>query len=265
MSGKLQRIRPAVNPLDKTTIVSIYPKKISFRNYTVFPGVFEMREGTVEKPAILVLGTSFWTYNNYEANQSIDIPSSSIEMANSFVNDYCIGLHCYTPEHAMPGLFFMPGDYTRETLKQHSEWESRKRIALDRQENWYRKLVEEADVLWSRTDGNPRAIHADMRRAAEYFQLKDKPWMANQSNMLKKACPYCGYMRLPTFPKCSNCHEIIDIEAYKNLQDFAKLGNSAEVAPVVSNSNVASRNPIIGPASAKAAETKPSEENIGNR
>ena len=44
-------IRAAVNPLDKSTVVSILPKPIPARYPTIQPGIFEFKPGTFENPA----------------------------------------------------------------------------------------------------------------------------------------------------------------------------------------------------------------------
>lgn len=49
-------IRSIPNPLDKSTIVNIYPREILEVNHTLSPGVFQIPAGTYEKPGLLVIG-----------------------------------------------------------------------------------------------------------------------------------------------------------------------------------------------------------------
>ena len=57
-------IRAPINPLDKSTVVSILPKQISERKITIQPGIFEISPGSFDNPAILVVGPSSWWRRN---------------------------------------------------------------------------------------------------------------------------------------------------------------------------------------------------------
>ena len=54
--GKRRLIRSARNPMDKCTIVSIFPKEINEIKHTIEPGRFVIPPGTFEKPAVLTVG-----------------------------------------------------------------------------------------------------------------------------------------------------------------------------------------------------------------
>ena len=110
-------IRAPVNPMDKSTVVSILPKSIFERKITIQPGIFELFPGTFENPAILVVGSSSW-WREVDIDQPLlEIPISSIQIADSIVKDYCNGLLACNMDDMMPGLFYLPGEYTVERVK----------------------------------------------------------------------------------------------------------------------------------------------------
>src|ERR1700682_3034442 len=76
-------IRTSKNPLDKCTIVSIFPKAIDEVKHTIEPGKFHIAAGTFEEPAILVVGSSSW-WKDIDVDQPmLEIPVSSIQIADS--------------------------------------------------------------------------------------------------------------------------------------------------------------------------------------
>src|SRR6266576_4523463 len=85
-------IRAMKNPMDKCTIVSIFPKVIDEVKYTIEPGRFHIEPGTFEKPSILVVGSSSWWREIDVEQPMLEIPNSSIQIAESVIKDYCNGL-----------------------------------------------------------------------------------------------------------------------------------------------------------------------------
>lgn len=214
-------IRSVHNPLDKSTIVSIYPKEIHEIKPTIQPGKFVIPAGNYEKPGILVIGPSSWM-KELEHNQPLlEIPQNSMIMADSIIKDYCNGLLGFSSD-SMPGLFFIPGQKSLFDIKK--EHRDLLDVAQVRQNNWYTGLVQEADKLWARSNGNPTSISDDMRMAAQELQLKDKAWMQDFNTLELKNCPACGFMRNSNYPVCSNCHYVVDPVAYKTLgSGFAQV------------------------------------------
>ena len=51
-------IRATVNPMDKSTIVSIYPREIIEYKHTTQPSRFQLLPGSKEKPSLLVVNLS---------------------------------------------------------------------------------------------------------------------------------------------------------------------------------------------------------------
>lgn len=207
-------IRAEVNPLDKSTIVSIYPKPVKSINDTVFPGRFIIPPGKLEKPSLFVVGSSSWWKELEDDQPLLEIPVSSIQMANSIITDFCNGLLSCNMGDTMPGLFFVPGELSLQEIK--TKYPTQFQKAVDNQKRYFLELVKRGDVDWSRTNGNPLAISDDMRLAARELGIT-KEWLADFQNVEMIRCVACGAMRNPSYPICGACHNVIDVEAYKKL------------------------------------------------
>lgn len=214
-------VRREPNPLDKCTIVSIYPKKIREVKYTIEPGTFVIEPGTMENPSTLIIGPSSWWKEIDDKQPLLEIPNSSVAIADSVIRDYCSGLVGYRERDAMPGLFFVPGEF--DTIQIKIKYSQALKLAESKQKNWWMNLISMADILWARSNGNPLSISDDARMGAEQLQLKDKPWMQDFSTISMVQCKACGHLKNPKFPVCPNCKAIDDPEAAKALGlEFAR-------------------------------------------
>lgn len=208
-------VRAPINPMDKSTVVSIYPKKIIEEKPTIQPGRFAIAAGSYENPSILVIGSSSWWREIDEQQPLLEIPVSSVQVAQSIVVDYCNGLLACNMSDKMPGLFVVPGEQTVDKIKK--DFKALLDKANENQIRWYKELVMIADTLWSRTNGNPLAISDDMRLAAQELKIQDKPWMQDFSTVTLTNCPACGQLRNNTFPVCANCKTILDKDKFDKL------------------------------------------------
>jgi len=208
-------IRAPINPLDKSTIVSVFPRRITEVKHTIQPGRFVIEPGTYEKPAILVVGSSSWWKEMDEGQPSLEIPTGSPTIAESVIRDYSNGLLACNMGDAQPGLFYVPGEYDVPGIFENFPEELE--TAKARQKNWYAALIEFADVLWAQSDGNPRAISDEMKLAAHDLNLKDKPWLKDFQTMQLENCPVCGQLWNSVYPMCSHCRTIIDKDKYAAL------------------------------------------------
>lgn len=207
--------RAPVNPLDRSTVVSIYPREIDEIKHTIEPGRFIISPGSYDRPATLVVTPSSWWKELEEDQPLLEITNSSIQVANSIVKDYCNGLLACNMSDSMPGLFFIPGEIPVVELKgKHKGHLDR---ARDNQKRWYANLVKMADALWARSNGNPLTISDDMRLAARELGFNTKEWLQDFQNVEMVRCVACGAMRNPAYPVCQSCHAIVDTEAAKKL------------------------------------------------
>ena len=202
---KRQPMRAPVNPLDKSTVVSIFPKNIEEIKPTIQPGRFVLGPGSYEKPALLTVGPSSWWKETDVDQPLIEIPQSSIQIADSIVKDYCNGILACNSIDAMPGLFYVPGEYDSASLMKNFLPELNK--ALVKQRNWYSILIKMADSLWARSNGNPAAISDDMRMAAKELNVHEtKDWMKDHQMLEMVRCKACGALKNPVYPVCGSCH-----------------------------------------------------------
>jgi|SRR5262245_5456680 len=196
-------IRGPVNPMDKSTVVSIYPKEIHEKKITLQPGEFHIMPGTYETPAVLVVGTSSWWREIDEEQPLLEIPVSSIQIADSIVRDYNNGVFGCDMSESMPGLFYVPGEYDVAGIKKNFQKELD--LAQRRQLNFYSTLIRIADALWARSNGNPMAISDDMRMAAQALNQKTKDWMKDFQMVEMTRCKACGALKNPQYPICATC------------------------------------------------------------
>ena len=214
-------IRAAVNPMDKSTVVSILPKPILERKSTIQPGFFNLNPGTFDNPAILVVGPSSWWREVDEGQPLLEIPVSSIQIADSVVRDYCNGLLACNMDNLMPGIFYVPGEFTVEKVKKECALLLTK--AQANQKRWFLELVRIADILWSRSNGNPLSISDDARLACRELNITNKPWLGDLQTAELIRCVACGSLRNSQFPICQTCKAIADPEMAKRLEiQFAK-------------------------------------------
>jgi hypothetical protein len=207
-------IRGPVNPLDKTTICSIYPSEIIETKPTISPGRFLIPAGSYEKPSILVVGPSSWWREIDEEQPLLEIPVSSVQVADSVIKDYCNGILGCNMADAMPGLFYVLGEHTVADIQK--SYKTELDATLMKQRNWYSMLIKLADSLWARSNGNPLAISDSMRVAAkEMNQLKD--WMKDFKMLETVRCKACGGLLNPMYPVCPTCKAINDPAKAKEL------------------------------------------------
>jgi hypothetical protein len=212
---KRRTIRSTPNPLDKSTIVSIFPQIVDEVKHTIQPGRFIIEAGSYDKPAILIVGPSS-TWRDVDPEQPlIEIPIGSIQIADSVVRDFCSGLIGCNMANIMPGLFYLQGAKTLDVIKKEHKVDLDN--AREHQRNWYQELVKMADIDWARTNGNPVAISNLAKLAAKELQLKEKPWMKDYSQMELVNCPACGNMVRPGFAVCANCKTVVDAELYAKM------------------------------------------------
>lgn len=198
--------RAPVNPLDKATLVSIFPLNIDESKCTLQPGRWKIEAGTYDKPTTLTILPSSW-WREIDAEQPLlEIPVASILIADSIVRDYCVGLLGCDMGDRMPGLFYIPGEFNSAKIK--LEYKNLLDIADKKQKNWYSELVKTGDVAWARTNGNPLAVNELMKMAAHELGIEDRDWMKAYKAVTLIRCFACGTLKNPQFPVCPSCRAV---------------------------------------------------------
>lgn len=203
------------NPLDQSTVVSIFPVDVVEVKPTIQPGIFKIPKGSYENPSVLVVGSSSWWREIDEHQPLLEIPNSSVQIAQSIVVDYSQGLFCYSKGNSEPGLFWVPGSFDAAGIKKNFKKELDLQNTLQR--TWYTEVVKMADVLWSRSSNNPLSINQLMKIAAEQLGLKNKAWMQDFTTIHMGNCPACGSLHNPIFPICAVCKYVVNKDRAKEL------------------------------------------------
>jgi|SRR6186713_2571542 len=212
---KRRTVAAPVNAMDKSTIVSIFPKHILEKKPTIQPGIFEIKPGSYLSPSILVVGSSSWWKEIDENQPLLEIPHSSVVVADSIIKDYCNGIVACDMADNMPGLFYIPGTFTVDDIKKLHRAELD--IANFKQRNWFTALVKMADALWARSGGNSLSISDEMKIAARELNLVNKEWLKDYQTMDLIRCVACGHLKNPLYPICSNCKAVSDPVKAKEL------------------------------------------------
>lgn len=199
-------IRSMKNPMDRCTIVSILDKDITEFKHTIEPGKFYIPAGTYDKPSTLVVGPSSW-WREIDLDQPmLEIPVSSIAIAESVIRDYCNGMLGCNMSSAMPGLFFVMGEIKSIDIKvKYKDILDKTKL---KQDEWFKVLVRAADSLWSRANGNPLVISDEMRLAARSLNMNDKMWLKDFQTVEKIPCKGCGNLNNPLYAVCPVCKAI---------------------------------------------------------
>lgn len=204
--SKRRLIRSVKNPMDKCTIVSIFPKAIDEVKYTIEPGKFHVDAGSLENPAILVVGSSSWWKDVDVEQPMLEMQRSSIEVADAVVVDYCGSMLACNMADCMPGLFFVLGAATKAEIKM--KYKDKLNEVNEKQNNWYKILIRLADSLWARSNGNPLVVSDEMRLAARSLNFNEKPWLKDFVTIEKIPCKGCGTLKHPDYPVCPICKTI---------------------------------------------------------
>jgi len=215
---KIQVMRAPVNPLDKATIISIYPDAIISINPTIFPGTFTIPGATLDDFNILVVGTSYWVKEMPDDQPYLEMVVPATEVARSIIEDWgnnVLGIG----ENRSPGLFYIPGEFNKTTIKTHPDFAVKLGTAKSRQKNWMLELVSIADKFWVRTNGQPAAIPDTCKMAARYLNINEKEWL-NKNEAISELvkCVACGSLRNNAYPVCPTCKAVVDVEKAKLLK-----------------------------------------------
>lgn len=213
-AAKRRTVRQPDNPLDKSTVISIFPLDILSEKITLQPGTWRIPAGTPQKPSLTTILPSSWWKDVDPDQPYIEIPVSSLLIAASIVDDYCTGLYCCDMGEIRPGLFWVPGEKTLEQIKK--EHKNLLDLAETRQKNWFVELVKNADAVWAQSNGNPRGIGKLEKIACKELGF-NREWMHSTVQAEFVKCVACGNLRDASYPICASCKTVVDVEKAKSL------------------------------------------------
>lgn len=197
----------------KATIVSLYP--LEFHEFIpfLFPSVYHIDASDGKTPKILEIGEAFYLVPNptSEDMPPLRITKSATSVADSLVRDF-LNASMYADDDAHPAVFYLPDSWNSDSvMKNHRD---KVNAALEKQKNWFKKLVLLADDDWQKY--HQHKMITDLQRLAAKLLNIDREWTALE--VLPLSCPACNTKVVPTQAVCHNCRCIINPEAYKNLK-----------------------------------------------
>lgn len=211
------------NPLDKSTIVSLFPKEIIEFKPTIFPGKFIIPAAERDSFSLLTVeGASWYMPSAVERMPPMEIQVNSVELAKSIVNDYLSSIYLGDSTRG-PGLFYVLGKHDKKSILGYSDPVTKQtfgdmlEVSKAKQKRWFLALIDASDRDWSKYGGSPLAILEDAKIAAELLGMGDKPWMANIQASNLSPCPACGEMINLNYPVCKHCHNIVNAGKAKEL------------------------------------------------
>lgn len=211
------------NPMDVTTIVSIYPRDIIDEKPTMFPARYVIKAAPIGGFSLThIKGASFFIPSSIERQPPTEVQVNSMALTESILRDSIPTMNLVTAGHR-PGIFAIPGNHDKITvnLYKHADGRTFKELlemANEWQQAYWADVMNEADSFWASTNGNPKSIPEDARLAAKILGMeKSKPWMNNVIASEMSNCRACGEMINPAFPVCKHCHAILDVKKAEEL------------------------------------------------
>lgn len=212
------------NPADKATIVSIFPKLIVEIKPTIFPSRYDIPAADKDDFSLLVIeSASYYIPSTVEKMPPTEIQINSAALAQSIIDDYLSAIWLSSRGLRSPGVFWIPGAWSKKNILGYVDengvsFQQMLDKAKEAQKLWFLEIMNAADELWARSNGNPRAIPEDARLAADILQVSSqKAWMSNQIASNLNNCPSCGEMINLNYPVCKFCHAVIDAAKAKEL------------------------------------------------
>lgn len=194
------------------TIVSVFPQEVNeFKPFT--DGHFKIPAATKGDIEVIVVKTNSFSVYIDEHRGALKIPIEADEVARSVVEDYVSTHLGYGPE-ACPGLFWVPGSFTKEQVK--AQFKDKIAQAERLQNNWFGELVKIADDSWG-VYHKHNAISDLMRVAADRLGLQ-REWMIKVAGDNVITCPACGKDNLKGTAICMNCRCVLDESKAKSLK-----------------------------------------------
>ena len=216
------------NPMDKTTIVSVYPREIIDTKPTLFPSRFIIPPAPQDSFSLLVIsGASYFIPSPIDKQPPTEVQVNSMMLAESILHDSIPSMNLVSATHR-PGVFAIPGEFNKTTILKyvHADGRSFQQLineAKEWQQSYWTDIMNEADYFWSSSNGNPKAIPEDAKLAAKILGIeKTKPWMSNVVASELINCRFCGEMINPNFPICKHCHHVVDEKKYKTLNPIVE-------------------------------------------
>jgi uncharacterized secreted protein with C-terminal beta-propeller domain len=151
-----------------------------------------------------------------ETRPNIIVPETSESIARSICQDFKTGVPHYLPEESEPGLTWTAGEYTADDIYNYSEIMEKVDKARRLQNNWFRKLVSEADDDWNKF--RQKRVISEMQRIACLSLKLDREWNIIQEIDAVIRYTQCKFCRAEVHPDaiiCMHCRGILNMDRFK--------------------------------------------------
>lgn len=227
--------------MSTATIVSICPAEVNQNFPHTTPARVTIPPGAIDKPILAIFADGEERqYVGITVNKDpwVKYPVMSLDLAKGIVNSYKASA-TYVEPNAYPGIFAVPGspegikvadkevliiqNETNEALidKFIGQHTAEMNKAKTQQFNWFKKLVQVADKSFAKSS-NYAEISTLQRYASKVLNL-ERPWNKEIKPEDFRKCPFCASFVEPVAVICVQCHNIVDVEGYKKLQDSMKV------------------------------------------
>ena len=177
--------------MSKSTIVWMLPVEFNETKPGIYPGNYKIPPAPIDDFNICVIEDGSCPVYLDESRGSLATLQSSETMARSLTDDYinaCIGINRL--EECYPGIFWVPGEYTKEEVKKHFADKIKEVRAA--QHKWFLALIRMADDDWA-VNRSHRAITPLQRIAATQMEnvIGKKEWNTALTTDAFKSCKFC--------------------------------------------------------------------------
>lgn len=202
----------------KCTLVSFAPYPIEEKRPSVVPYQYNLDASDGKIPSILVIENAKTPLPQILTSNTFSVPIPAEDLANDLIENHIKSQPEYA-EDAYPAFFWLPGSLTaKEVLSQHPDTV---KLNIQRQINWFTRLVKAADDMWARN--KQRRLISDkyifgcqklgLKREWAELSLMNEPAFTIQ--MI--SCPWCTYSVPEQAIVCMNCKNPIDKVKYAQL------------------------------------------------
>lgn len=203
------------------TVASYFPFVIREEKPGLIPGRFLIPASDTKEPELLVLERSIHYVYLDETRGSLQVRDPADEVARSIVEDFN-NAQLGISEGCHPGLFWVPGAHTVESLKK--EFSSRITAVKIAQMKWFTAICRIADDDWNKY--HQHNVVSDFQRTAANligWKPEEHEWMNKRAIVENSSrCPACQTLVSPELVICTTCKCILKPEEYKKLQ-FASV------------------------------------------
>jgi len=181
------------NYLGPVTVVNIAPFGIREYKASVYPSYYDIP--AAPQPggmSLLVIDTDTFSYKYIGDGQDIRMTEKPLKIARSVVGDYLVSKLCYKNEadqKAWPGLFIVPGKFTKQRqIEEQFPEELKEAFAI--QQEWFRLLVEMGDDIWANTRQH-RLVTNEMKLAVKMMGMRREWHIDLDAVRTTTECPIC--------------------------------------------------------------------------